>query len=376
MKKINTHQDLSKTATEAPRILVAPLDWGLGHATRCIPVIYELQKQGADVWLAGEGAQKILLQKEFPDLPFLELKGYRVGYAKSAIGLVFNIFSQIPRLLYTIRAEHRWLKKVVQQHGFQAIVSDNRYGLYHRSIPSVFITHQLLIKNPFRQCAERLLQKINYRYINRFNYCWIPDQEGLINFAGELSHPVIKPTIPVTYTGILSRLTIIDTKEKTKHLFISISGPEPQRSILENKIVEEVSHYNGTATIVRGLPGNEKMIPSTNDIQFHNHLSAEDYAREMQQASLVICRSGYSTIMDIFSMQKKAVFIPTPGQSEQEYLANYLTKKEMAASILQKDFSLANAIQLAQDFLYQIPAIVINTELSKAVAALLNEIKK
>lgn len=376
MKKINTHQDLSKTATEAPRILVAPLDWGLGHATRCIPVIYELQKQGADVWLAGEGAQKILLHKEFPNLPFLDLKGYRVGYAKTAIGLVISIVSQIPRLLHTIRAEHNWLKKAIQQHGFQAIVSDNRYGLYHHSIPSVFITHQLLIKNPLGQWAERLLQKINYRYINRFNYCWIPDQEGSINFAGELSHPIFKPVIPATYTGILSRLNITNTKEKQKHLFISLSGPEPQRSLLENKIVEEISHYNGTATIVRGLPGSEKMIPSTNDIQFHNHLTADDYSREMQAASLVICRSGYSTIMDVFTLQKKAVLIPTPGQSEQEYLASYLTKKGLVASIPQKDFSLSKALQLANDFHYQLPEEAIHEGLSNAIFSLLKQLKK
>ena len=203
----------------SPRILVAPLDWGLGHATRCIPVIYELLKQGSEVWLAGEGAQEILLKQEFPGLPFLPLKGYRVRYSGSGAGLFRAIFFQVPGILKTIKKENEWLKKVVNEYQFDAIIADNRFGLYHSSIVSVFITHQLRIKTPMGKWSEYLMQKMNYRYINRFTECWIPDEENKL--AGELSHPAVMPAIPSYYVGVLSRLKkIIQEREKDIYLFL------------------------------------------------------------------------------------------------------------------------------------------------------------
>ena len=169
------------------RILVAPLDWGLGHATRCIPVVYELLKQDCEVWLAGEGAQEILLKQEFPTLPFLSMKGYRVRYGSSPTSLFGHIFFQVPRLLKTIKYENNWLKKAVGEFHFDVIISDNRFGLYHSSVPCVFITHQLKIKSPFGKWSEQLLQKINYRFINSFTECWVPDFESEGGLAGELS---------------------------------------------------------------------------------------------------------------------------------------------------------------------------------------------
>ncbi|MGZ5222172.1 MAG: glycosyltransferase, partial [Chitinophagaceae bacterium] len=148
------------------RILVAPLDWGLGHATRCIPVIYELLTRNVEVWLAGEGPQEILLKKEFPDLPFLYLRGYRVKYGKSGMGLISAIFRQVPQILSSIRQENNWLKDVANKYQFDAVISDNRYGLFHPEIPCVFITHQLSIKSPFGKWSEKILQKRNYRFIN------------------------------------------------------------------------------------------------------------------------------------------------------------------------------------------------------------------
>ncbi len=206
------------------RILVAPLDWGLGHATRCIPVIYELIRQNAEVWLAGEGAQESLLKKEFPDLPFIHLEGYRVKYGSSRLGLLRAVFLQTPRMLATIKKENEWLKQVVNDYQFDAIISDNRYGLYHPVVPCIFMTHQLRIKTPFGKWADDLLQKRNYRFIHRFSECWIPDDEKSNGLAGELSHPAAMPAIPVHYTGLLSRLkkttTAGEEKESPVYRFI------------------------------------------------------------------------------------------------------------------------------------------------------------
>jgi hypothetical protein len=338
-----------------PRILLVPLDWGLGHATRCIPVIYEFLAQKAEVWLAGEGAQEALLKREFPQLTWLPLPGYRIRYGRSPAGLLKNIFLQLPRMYRAIRHEQQWLQQVVADHQFDAVISDNRFGLYHQHIPTVFLTHQLQIKSPFGKWGERALQKSNYSYINRFAQVWVPDHAGENNIAGELSHPGKMPAIPVKYIGFLSRLKKTGIAEKKKHLFISLSGPEPQRSLLENKIVREISHYNGTATIVRGLPGRNSIIPSTNDIHFYNHLDAAAYATEMESAEYVIGRSGYSTIMDLVTMKKKSILIPTPGQTEQEYLAKYLGHKRIACTLSQKEFTLDTALDRARTFSYDLP---------------------
>ncbi len=354
-----------------PRILVAPLDWGLGHATRCIPVIKELIRQECEVWLAGEGAQQKLLQQEFPELPFLELSGYKIKYSMSAIGMVVSIFRQINNILKVIKNENAWLKEQMQAYGFDAVISDNRYGLYHSSIPCIFITHQLNIKSPLGKWTEKILQKWNYRFINRFTECWIPDEEGENNLAGELSHPENKPSVPVKYIGSLSRFRPIENAVKKAHLLIIFSGPEPQRSVLENKIIDQVSQYNGTATVVRGLPASSLFIPSTNMIRFYNHLSAVDLGKEMGQAEYVISRCGYSTVMDLVQLQKKSILIPTPGQTEQEYLADYLTRKQIICSISQKEFSLKTAMQKAGQTLYKIPSLSNEKKLKGTLAVLL-----
>jgi len=337
-----------------PRILVAPLDWGLGHATRCIPIIYQLLAQNSDVWFAGEGAQEQLLKIEFPELPFLSLPGYRIRYAKSAFGLIKNILFQTSKILKAIKYENAWLKKMIEEHRFDFVISDNRYGLYHPKIHSIFITHQLAIKSPFGKWTEKILNLRNYRYINRFTECWVPDQEGEINLAGTLSHPDKMPKIPVHYIGSISRFQTKNIPEKKDHLLVVLSGPEPQRSILENKIINEIANYNGSATVVRGLPGETRLIPSGNMIKFYNHLSAEDLNNEMMQAEYIIGRSGYSSIMDIVALQKKSILIPTPGQTEQKYLANYLLQKQIAFTVSQKEFSIFTAIQKAKQFSFNI----------------------
>jgi uncharacterized protein (TIGR00661 family) len=358
------------------RILVAPLDWGLGHATRCIPVIRELLDQGIEVWLAGEDIQEKLLKIEFPTLPFLSLQGYRVRYARSGIGLLKNIFFQIPKILSAIKKENDWLKKMADEHGFDAVIADNRYGLYHSIIPSVFITHQLIIKSLLGRWTERILQKRNYRFINRFSECWVPDVSGGNNLAGELSHPGKTPAIPLHYIGKLSRFEIKNIKEEKNHLLVILSGPEPQKNILENKIINEIAKYAGTATIVRGLPGEEFLIPSTNMIKFYNHLSAEEFNKEMMKAEYIISRSGYSTIMDLVKLQKKSILIPTPGQTEQEYLANYLSQKQIAYCVSQKEFSLASALQKAKQFSYCLPSYNNKQTLEKVISNFISSIKK
>ncbi|HMK26443.1 MAG TPA: glycosyltransferase [Chitinophagaceae bacterium] len=375
------NQHLMEKSPGKSRILVAPLDWGLGHATRCIPIIRELQVRGCEVWLAGEGAQEHLLKEEFPLLPFLQLDGYRIRYSRSAVGLVLSIFRQTHKILAAIKKENAWLKKMIAEYDFDGVISDNRFGLYHASIPCIFITHQLAIKSPLGKWSEKILQKRNYRFINRFTTCWAPDMEGENNLAAELSHPEKKPNIPVKYIGPLSRFDSSSPPtggdgNKNGHLLIILSGPEPQRSILENKIVKEISHYNGTATIVRGIPGSPSLIPSTNMIQFYNHLPADELKNEIFKAEYIIGRCGYSTVMDLVALQKKSILIPTPGQTEQEYLSSYLFQKQIAFCISQKEFSLNDSLAKAKQYTYHFPEVNTGQLLQQTVSNFISSLSK
>jgi len=346
--------DFSSTALRKPRILISPLDWGLGHATRCIPIIRELSRLECDVWLASDGFQKRLLQEEFPSITILELPGYKIRYSKSNTGFRFRMIAQIPKILDIISYENKWLRTKAPVYEFDAIISDNRYGFHHHNISNVFITHQLRIKSRMGKLIDGLLNSVNYSYIKKFNQCWVPDEEKETNLAGELSHPRQLPKPAVHYVGILSRFEPVKIPVIKNHVLIVLSGPEPQRTILENLVIKEITQFNGTATIVRGVPGAEKIIPSTNTLKFYNHLPAAELNKEMEQAEFVISRSGYSTIMEIARLNKQSILIPTPGQGEQEYLAKHLAEKNYAYCIDQKKFSLIKALEKANQFNYQL----------------------
>jgi uncharacterized protein (TIGR00661 family) len=347
--------------------LVVPLDWGLGHATRCIPIINTLIQYNCTVILAGEGAVETLLQQEFPRLLFLPLKGYRIRYSKSRLGLPVVMALQIPKIIAAIRREHRWLQAAVREHNIDIVISDNRYGLYHNRIPSIFITHQLLIKTPFG--GDLFLQKLAYSYINRFTECWVPDNAGPENLAGALSHPARKPAIPVRYIGPLSRLAPHAALEK--YLLILLSGPEPQRTLLEKSLIKEVAGYPGPVVLVRGLPHLTEVVTVAPHVTVHAHLPAAKLGELMAGATFVISRSGYSTVMDIVTTGKKAIFIPTPGQTEQEYLATYLMGKGLAFSMRQKDFNLTAALKGAANFNYKAYKAE-NSKLEETIINLLN----
>jgi uncharacterized protein (TIGR00661 family) len=331
------------------RVLIAPLDWGLGHATRCIPIITTLIQQDCSVIIAAEGPVNFLLQKEFPDLEFIELRGYRIKYSRHKLWMPVKLLLQLPKIMYRIYTENRWLKKAVTENNIDAVIADNRMGLHHKKIPCIYITHQLAIKTG-SHFTESIAQKIHYHFINKFRACWVPDAEGALNLAGELSHPSALPKTPVAYIGPLSRFEKKETENKFD-LCIILSGPEPQRTIFEKIILKDIDQIQGKVFLVRGLP-DEIRIPDlkNNSIQIKNHLPADELGTIIQQSKLIISRCGYSTVMDLVKLQKKAVLVPTPGQTEQEYLGRYLQAQKIFYSIEQKNFSLPEAIKNAGGF--------------------------
>ncbi|MBA3673729.1 MAG: glycosyltransferase [Chitinophagaceae bacterium] len=334
------------------RILVAPLEWGLGHATRCIPLITELAAQNCEVFIAAEGATYSLLKQEFPRLTFLSLTGYRIKYSRNKYFLPWKLLTQVPKIAFTIYKENQWLKKIVKDHKIDAVISDNRFGMYHSTICSVYITHQLLIKtgNIF---TESIAKKIHRYFINKYNECWVPDfkENGL---AGKLSHPKKLPD-QLKYIGALSRFKLSKV-EKKYDLLITISGPEPQRTIFEDQILKDLKSYSGKVLFIRGMPDGNTLKLENRLLEIKNHLSAIKLNEAMLQSDIIVSRCGYTTIMDLVKLQKKAILIPTPGQTEQEYLAKFLMENQIFYTISQKDFVLQNALKEANLFPFSIPA--------------------
>ena len=354
-------------------ILVAPLDWGLGHATRCIPLIYALQNLGATVILAAEGATAALLQNEFPQVKLLPLKGYRISYSKNKSTFFLKLLSQVPGIYFTIKKENKWLNKIVKEYSIDAVISDNRMGLYHKQVPCVYITHQLYIETGIGR-INRLVQKMHYKFINRFTQCWVPDAAGQQNLAGKLSHPAKLPLVPIKYLGILSRFKNQE-QPIINDLLILLSGPEPQRTIFENIVLQQLKNNSRTVVLVRGLPLEKKGITAPGNLKMINHLSATELSKYIQQSKWILARAGYSTIMDLAALQKKAILVPTPGQGEQEYLAGYLKEKKMFYTCAQKNFLLEAAIQNAELFSFEKSAATHGLD-EQIIAAWLATIKK
>ncbi|HEY6976976.1 MAG TPA: glycosyltransferase [Chitinophagaceae bacterium] len=337
------------------KVLIAPLDWGLGHTTRCIPLIKYLQQIGCEVIVASHGAQLILLQQEFPGVNTAQLKGYNVYYSKFKRWLPLKILLQTPKILLRVYREHKWLQKAIRHFKIDIVISDNRYGLYTKQIPCIFITHQLQVKVA-NTWLESLIQKINYSYIDRYTECWIPDLKGKLNVAGLLSHPLKTPSVPVKYIGILSRFAREEDSEKKYDYLFIMSGPEPQRTIFEKAVLKILFKLSGTIIIIRGKPGEQKLPLVPDNCTVVNHFTTKQFQEVLSKSEMIISRSGYTTIMEILSLQKKSILIPTPGQTEQEYLALHLMEQQWCYCCKQ-DENLLSHIYKAKTFQYNFPSL-------------------
>lgn len=336
---------------KAPKVLVAPLDWGLGHATRCIPIVNALLNQGCQVYIAAENEIFSLLKMEFPTLVFLHFPGYRVTYSRKRKFFTLKMVIQIPKILGAILHEKKWLERQIKNYGFDGVISDNRFGMFSKKIPCIYVTHQLKIITG-NAMTERLAQQLHYFFIKKYTRCWIPDGEKK-GLAGELSHPKKIPENAV-YIGPLSRLKFSSEKGKKGQVLISLSGPEPQRSIFENIVLNQLKSFNRKTVMVRGVPGDRDLMPFENkEVQIFNHLPASEFNKAFVESEYVICRAGYSSIMDLAVIGKKAILIPTPGQTEQEYLATYLADKMYFPFMKQSEFSLPNAIRELESFQFK-----------------------
>lgn len=306
------------------KIILSPLDWGLGHTTRCIPLIRSLLAHHNEVWLAGNHVAKNLFQEEFPELPFLDLPGYDIQYASSAKRLPWKLSKQLPKLYKAVRMEHCWLAEAIQTYQFNYVISDNRFGFYAKNTPSVFITHQLNIQAP-NVWLHRMANFLNHHYLEQFDACWVPDYADA-RLSGTLSS--YSGTQRVAFIGPLSRFkkpSLMPSKDID--ILVVLSGPEPQRSLLEQKLLNELDAIPGSKVLVRGLPTNQSELIH-DSFTIHNHVSSDILENLLLRSTLVISRAGYSSIMDYDALGCSALLIPTPGQTEQAYLAQHLSKQK------------------------------------------------
>jgi UDP-N-acetylglucosamine transferase subunit ALG13 len=339
-------------------VLIAPLDWGLGHATRCIPVITGFIELGYSVTIATEGAHEIILREAFPTLTFLRLKGYHIRYSKNVKGFALIMIAQIPRILYNILREFWWLHRTNRHQQFDLIVSDNRLGFFHFKTPSVFITHQLNLQTPFTW-STRLLQWMQYNWFKLFyDMVWVPDIEGDQNLSGILGNPRFKPSLPVWYMNCLSRLHAYASIQKTgaapNNLFLGIlSGPEPQRSILQDILWKAGNQLQQPFKLIAGTasqPNNHAVSEFGSIVPY---LGGPDLVKAIENTRYIISRGGYTSLMELIPLNKPLILVPTPGQTEQEYLAKRWQEKGWAIAFDQSAFHLETALEAAANFNYQ-----------------------
>lgn len=324
------------------KILIAPLDWGLGHATRCIPIARALEKEGYEVLFCAASRSLDLLMKEFPNNQFIKLDGYNVSYPKNG-WMIFSMIFQSFRILNKIRQEHKDLKQIITDFEIDGIISDNRYGMFNKKIPSIFITHQINIQSPI---FSKLIRKINLWFINKYQECWIPDTEQN-NLSGNLSKLKTKNN-KFKFIGPLSRFEKLEAAKKIDILAI-VSGPEPQRSIFENLLKKQLLESEKNCMLVLGKTESNKK-ENIENLTILNHLPSKELNQAISDSEIVISRSGYSTIMDLAALNKKAIFVPTPGQTEQLYLSSLFAKQKIAFAQHQHSFDLEKALEESKNY--------------------------
>ncbi len=327
------------------RILIAPLNWGLGHATRCIPIIRLLLKRGHTVLVASDGDSLTLLKKEFSEIVFFELPSYNTQYSRNIPAWLFTLW-RTPRFLRSIKREHISIEKIINDNSIEIVIADNRYGCWSKKIHSVFISHQLNLSMPSGMMwMSGIINFFQKRLIKKFNTIWVPDAENSL-LSGNLS----KSDLKAEFIGILSRFE----KSKEEHLIyklaVVLSGPEPQRTLLEKNLLPQVIELNLPCVFVRGMVS-EKMGESEIDqVRIVNYLKSDELQRVLERSEIIVARSGYSTLMDLAVLEKKAILIPTPGQPEQEYLATKFMNERVAYSVDQEILDLGDALEFSAEY--------------------------
>jgi len=302
------------------RIIIAPLNWGLGHATRCIPMIKQLLSQNNEIIIASDGESLELLKEEFPKVVAESIPSYDITYSYSS--MMVNMLTQSKKILAAIYNEGKAAKTLVRKHNIDLLISDNRLGFYASGVTNIYVTHQLHIphRNPL---LSAVANRLHHHYISKFDFCWVPDYQGKESLAGMMVEKRTKPK--QFFLGPQSRMVSDENVHQDIDYLIILSGPEPQRSILEEKLID--TFYDDKAkniVLVRGTNILKPLLNIPTNITVYERLTTTHLNILINRAKMVVCRSGYTSVMDLVALGKSAILIPTPGQYEQEYIARRL----------------------------------------------------
>jgi uncharacterized protein (TIGR00661 family) len=326
------------------KILFAVMGWGLGHVTRSIPLIDSLI-QDNEIILASNGNAISFLESNYPQSRVIQFPDYAVHYPRFKFLLIPSIIFQTPRIWYQIYREYKLTKKLVQDENIQMIISDCRYGVFDKRIPSFFITHQLRFQlTGIFKPLENLGEKLNRVMFKNFTKVLVMDNKNSITLSGALSHQLSDNSVNLQYIGPFSSVVPSESTQDIDVL-VSISGPEIQRTLFENTIMKQIHSLPGKKIVVLGKPDKNTNAQKVKDTTIYNHVTRAKMNDLMNRAKLVVCRSGYSTIMELAALQKKALLIPTPGQTEQEYLATHLSALGIFYTVSQHTLNLQHDIK-------------------------------
>ncbi len=311
--------------TAMAKILVSPLSWGLGHATRDIPIINDLIARGHTVGVAATGIALELLSREFPDLDFYDVEDYPSPYTSDGFS-VPRVVALLPLMMDHIGREHRIITRIVKRGGYHLVISDNRFGAFSKDVPCLFISHQIRFSAPGNiESVERMMEVFNGRYHRHFERVIVPDNPpGPRSLAGKLGlarRPLTKRR--AYYMGILTDVRKQNVPRDIDYL-VSISGPKVTKDALRQAVMEQIGGLSGKKIILLADPGADFEEKLDNDTLIKSHAARTEMADLMNRAKFVITRSGYTTVMELAELGKKEIlFVPTPGQTEQEYLSAY-----------------------------------------------------
>ncbi|MBN1236389.1 MAG: hypothetical protein JW999_10140 [Methanotrichaceae archaeon] len=335
-------------------VFVSPLNWGLGHSTRDIPIIEELLRQGHEVTIGSSGNALALLKRECQECNFILFKDYPAPYSDSRFFLA-NFAAGIPALLRAIAQEKKRFEEILAKNRFDLIISDNRMSVYSSETPSYFISHQLRYSMPgYLYPFEMMTMPFNSFFHSKFEGVIVPDIDpngGRKNLSGKLCRTHLDATKRrVYYAGILTGTKKMKVAEDLDFLAI-VSGPEPQRTKLEEIIMKQVCNLPGEKVVLLGSPQKESHKKIDEHTTVHSYVSTEEKAELMNRARFIIARSGYTTMMELAELDKKhGLLTPTPGQTEQEYLSHYYARQGWFLSYSQYKLKLAEGVQKAMNF--------------------------
>ena len=333
-------------------VLVSPLNWGLGHASRDVPIIRELLGRGHQVTVASSGNALELLKGEFPECRFVTFEDYPIPYSSTRFFLP-KFTAYLPLMMKAILEERRNLSRILSKGDYDMIISDNRLGVYSRDIPSFFITHQLRFSVPlYLWPVEILTLYVNGFFHSKYDGVIVPDNEpGEATLSGKLSRSFLAVTNGrAFYSGILCSPQRMDLHEDLDYLII-ISGPEPQRTKLQEIVLPQVGDLPGRKVVLLGNPKESFTTRPEDGTVVHSYVPDREKVELMNRARFVVSRSGYTTMMEVAELEKRhGLFVPTPGQTEQEYLSRYYRNQGWFLSRSQYGLNLAEDVEEAMDY--------------------------